>query len=607
MKILIIGDSFGLPNMPSHITEYSKELEIFFKDTYPNKLRQMLNNTYPQMEIEIINCCKYLNTTYDLFYYAQKIVYYQPEWIIFQIGIVDCWTRTPHHKPRFKEMEGKNPWVSEEEYIYNFYRIIEYCFKYTSVQNIVLVNISKTSQQQYDKHQGSYERTLKYNNSLGKIVKQFPNVHIADIFQRFELVDGILFSDGIHPNEKVAELIADEIFKIIHCICKKQEEKVSVIMLPDLLERNKIFRDCHKGKRCFIIGNGPSLKTQDLSPLGNEITFVVSFFYKHSIIEKWQPKYHFLADPAFFDGTEPFLESEHKISIAEFFNQLRTKLYSTSFFVPIWGAKKIVENGFLPFERTYFVPFQGLLSKGVSELPDFTKAVPGVQSVSQIAIMAAIYMGCSPIYLLGLDHNWLANWGHDPHFYGTSAMIPDKIPSFKSELEANLSLWYGYEHLLNLTTTRGIKILNATKGGLLDVFERVDYESLFEKKALVKEDEIKPQSPYPPNISTEQILQQRAVQLANQASPLVSQGKYADAIKLLDEAMYHCPRIENLQYLRAICLWNLGRFDEAKIAAVAEIRTFPKNQVVKDVFSHILPEWEYSSDGWRIKNSVAQP
>jgi len=71
--------------------------------------------------------------------------------------------------------------------------------------------------------------------------------------------------------------------------------------------------------------------------------------------------------------------------------------------------------------------------------------------------------------------------------------------------------------------------------------------------------------------------------------------------------MYHCPRIENLQYLRAICLWNLGRFDEAKIAAVSEIRTFPKNQVVKDVFSHILPEWEYSSDGWRIKNSVAQP
>src|SRR6185295_12690269 len=39
-----------------------------------------------------------------------------------------------------------------------------------------------------------------------------------------------------------------------------------------LLKRNEIFRDRHKGKRCFVIGNGPSLKNQDLSLLADEIT-----------------------------------------------------------------------------------------------------------------------------------------------------------------------------------------------------------------------------------------------------------------------------------------------------------------------------------------------
>src|SRR5260221_14598925 len=31
-----------------------------------------------------------------------------------------------------------------------------------------------------------------------------------------------------------------------------------------VLQRNEIFRDLHAGRRCFVIGNGPSLKEQDL-------------------------------------------------------------------------------------------------------------------------------------------------------------------------------------------------------------------------------------------------------------------------------------------------------------------------------------------------------
>jgi len=59
------------------------------------------------------------------------------------------------------------------------------------------------------------------------------------------------------------------------------------------------FKDRHIGERCYIIGNGPSLKYQDLRPLGNEITFGVNgiflledemgFLPNYYVVEDWLP------------------------------------------------------------------------------------------------------------------------------------------------------------------------------------------------------------------------------------------------------------------------------------------------------------------------------
>jgi hypothetical protein len=38
-------------------------------------------------------------------------------------------------------------------------------------------------------------------------------------------------------------------------------------------------RDAYRGKRCFIIGNGPSLRQMDLSPLRDEVTFGLNRIY----------------------------------------------------------------------------------------------------------------------------------------------------------------------------------------------------------------------------------------------------------------------------------------------------------------------------------------
>ena len=39
------------------------------------------------------------------------------------------------------------------------------------------------------------------------------------------------------------------------------------------IARMNALRDIHQGQRCFIIGNGPSLRNMDLSPLAKEHTF----------------------------------------------------------------------------------------------------------------------------------------------------------------------------------------------------------------------------------------------------------------------------------------------------------------------------------------------
>ena len=244
-----------------------------------------------------------------------------------------------------------------------------------------------------------------------------------------------------------------------------------------ILNRNHIFKNKHKGCRCFVIGNGPSLNKQDLSLLANEITIVVSGFYKHPIIEKWQPSYYCFADPLFFDGST---------AMGNFFQNLKQKIYSSKYLVPIY-AKNVIENQeLLPKEQTYYAAFRGTLSNGLNYNIDLTESIPGAQSVSQLAIMWALYMGCSPIYLLGLDHDWLSHRGMDAHFYrGTTIDNYSKAEGdlskiyYKDDLKAVLELWKGYETILKIAANKNISIINATEGGFLDVFERREYKSIF--------------------------------------------------------------------------------------------------------------------------------
>jgi len=243
-----------------------------------------------------------------------------------------------------------------------------------------------------------------------------------------------------------------------------------------ILSGNARFRNLHAGKRCFVIGNGSSLANQELQPLKNELTFVMNAFWKHQIVEQWQPSYYFFADPALFDGSNV---------IRSFFSSLQSRIHATTYFVPIYAEHVVREQSLLPASKTNYVKFTERLSLKLRSEIDFAVDVPSVQSTSQMAIMAAIYMGCSPIYLLGLDHDWLSHRGRDKHFYQGSTVEGDPNETkdlshfgYKSEMESMLTLWNGYESLLAIAERQNIRIFNATEGGFLDVFERANFEAV---------------------------------------------------------------------------------------------------------------------------------
>lgn len=255
----------------------------------------------------------------------------------------------------------------------------------------------------------------------------------------------------------------------------------------NILERNRVFYDIHKGERCFIIANGPSVNSQNLHFLKDEICFVVNFFYLHDDYNVINPRYYCMTH------SHGMAESHYDVVIESL---VKHTSQDTTFFFPLIDMQRCTRNNMFENRKAYFVnfcnmPFKYLKSKEI----DLTHGVPNFQSVSIMALEIAMYMGFSEIYLIGYDHDWILNNArNDYHCYDEekkrilhkdnsfAVNESDEVTgqcTFEENLKANLRLWAQYRSLKNMADFKGIKIYNATKGGLLDVFPRVEYEKLF--------------------------------------------------------------------------------------------------------------------------------
>ncbi len=247
-----------------------------------------------------------------------------------------------------------------------------------------------------------------------------------------------------------------------------------------LLEENKKIKDIYKGKRCFIIGNGPSLKHQDLNKLEGEYTFAVSHFFMTDLFTKINPFGYVVADPALFDDSDFAIE---------WLTKLDQQCKNQSFFFPINAVQTIQKYNMFQNRRVYYLDMSSQFDEDTSKFDiDLTKKIPSAQTVIIMVIMIAAYMGFKEIYLIGCDSDWAkypSSRGYLPHFYNEDDKVtkpkicPRKDWKYEDVLNAALIIFKSYRLLGNKLQEKDTKIYNATGESFLDMFERINYESIW--------------------------------------------------------------------------------------------------------------------------------
>jgi hypothetical protein len=252
---------------------------------------------------------------------------------------------------------------------------------------------------------------------------------------------------------------------------------------------NAVLKNRHQDRaRCFVVGNGPSLKKQDLRPLRKEVVFVCNFFNLHPLCAEIAPRYFCFADPhAFFPGT---YNQDLQIRRDEWFQDICAKVPRAEFIVPVEARPAIEQHGFFAGHPVWYIATYGSSLRLGRAGDDLTRCIPqGAGTVAALCIPSALYMGFSTIYLLGCDCNWwLGNLAREDfdaeieHFYDVNPFDSraSNLKDFGLERELrDLADHFGsFRVLRQYAEGRGARILNATRGGILDVLERVNYEDL---------------------------------------------------------------------------------------------------------------------------------
>lgn len=216
------------------------------------------------------------------------------------------------------------------------------------------------------------------------------------------------------------------------------------------------FQNIHKGKRCFIVATGASLRMDDLDTLhrNGEICISVNGIFKAFDQTKWRPNYYVVSD----------------LNVDKWKNEI----------LEIDAEAKFVADVIYCFnDKHYDNIYKWHIIRGVSdldqELPNFSDDFArggywGHTVVYDGALQLAAYMGFTEIYLLGTDCT-VSSDGKTPHFVSNYHADPGSLMLDYIMLAYQAAKQYADSH--------GIKIYNATRGGELEIFPRADFDSLF--------------------------------------------------------------------------------------------------------------------------------
>jgi len=444
-------------------------------------------------------------TTYKLFFYAKSICVeekYFYNWLVRQ-GSISKSINEKHIKD-FRKILLDTKQFLEDKHCFNKYeseytrRALHYLLGLTNrincsqiddnnkkilrdkVWNIIkelkldtnngLKQIKKIDKQLYLKLKSKIEYSSKKRKDMRNIIdKLLPKGSL-----RREIVKKIAYGKDYEPY--LFPRIEQEIVKPI----QKKQDKPMLNVLEGITEEEmknlKQFKNKFKGKRCFIIGNGPSLNKCDLSLLKDEYTFAVNgIFYKTEEMG-FTPTFYMVEDGHVVDDNLEKINDYDKPKYKFFPSLYKEKINKTD--------KTYFFSADLGFYRGDHYSF---------EIPRFSRDFSQIafcgQSVTYLNMQLAFYMGFSEVYLIGMDFSYAIRESDEKR--GATLITHDEdVNHFHPDYFGKGKKWHdpkvhnvakNYEFAKVVYEDNGRKIYNATIGGKLEIFDRVDYNSLFKK------------------------------------------------------------------------------------------------------------------------------
>lgn len=294
-----------------------------------------------------------------------------------------------------------------------------------------------------------------------------------------ELYQHISKQYGIRDNalEEYKKQLQDELwmrtFGFDNMISELQLNAIESVV-PGNRTRLEALRDSHKGEKCFVIGNGPSLKAGDLDMLKKNNIFC---FASKGIFN-------------IFDETE-WRPDVWGVSDLDYISIKKDDLNQLDGFIKLVCAQSVIHYGIQIKDAIYYPFIQAERSPKFFN-KDVTRGVHFYGTITGKLINFAVYMGFTEIYLLGCDNSvplkkndkgkLIVDTSKESHF-------SDKYYADNKERELAYKNIDDIQKLLQYVTDSfkdikyfcdlwNINIYNATRGGELEVFPRIDLEQV---------------------------------------------------------------------------------------------------------------------------------
>ncbi len=154
-------------------------------------------------------------------------------------------------------------------------------------------------------------------------------------------------------------------------------------------------RGIHRGRRCFVVGNGPSLRLTDLTAICDDITIASNRIFLALGDVSWRPTYYTVTDPLY---SELDRDRIARLDLVKIFPDYMRRILGR-------GTPQGAQGSTLFYRplRSRFTPSGEYLGRFSA---DALKGFHPGRSVTVLNIQLAHYLGCNPIYLIGVDGHY---------------------------------------------------------------------------------------------------------------------------------------------------------------------------------------------------------